>query len=373
MSDFIPFELERWQGVWENQVSHNLAESGVHPMTAAELMEITDTDPADLHQVRLGYSPTSGSDELRSAVAGLYPGAAVNNVLITVGSAEANFSTAWTLSGPGKRIAVQTPVYKQMWGVARNLGADVVEFGLKPDDDWALDFDEAASAITRETDCIVVTSPNNPTGHAFSDSEKKHVADLATQANAWLVVDEVYRGAELSGEETPSWWGSTDRTIVTGGLSKAYGLPGLRIGWVVAPEDFIQEVVKRHDYSVIGPAGMSDFLGIRAIGARDRILERTRHVIKSNYEVLNSWGKGHSGILSWTPPDAGAIVFARYQFSMESDDLAEYFRSDVDTLLVPGSHFDRPGYIRIGFGEDPAELAQALEAASVGFEKLTTD
>ena len=367
---FQPFELERYQNKWENRVDYNLAESGVEPLTFAELLAVTGVDRSALDALKLGYGQTDGSDELKAAIAAMYPGAGVDNVLVTVGSSEANFVSCWSLVERGTRVAVQMPTYKQIWGISQNLGAEVVPFHLTAREGWALDEASARDAITAGTRLVVVTNPNNPTGHVLTHAEQDLLVELTAANGGWLLADEVYRGGEHSGHITPSFWGSADNVIVVGGLSKAYGLPGLRIGWVVAPSQFIADAAARHDYAVIAPSSLSDFLAIKALAVRSRLLDRARDIVTTNYGALNHWFQEHRHIFSLTPPQCGAICFPKYSIDIDSFDLVDHLRKHNGVLLVPGSHFDAPGYLRIGFGYDRTALVDGLARASDGLRAL---
>ena len=169
---FIPFELERWQSKWEHRVSFNLSESGVHPLSIAELLAITGTDPDELSQIRLGYSQADGTDELKAVIAALYPGASADNVIVTVGSSEANFVATWTLVEPGDHVAILSPLYRQTWGLAQNFGARVSTFDLRPELGWEPDPADIERAIVPGTKLVVVTNPNNPTGHVLSNTTR---------------------------------------------------------------------------------------------------------------------------------------------------------------------------------------------------------
>ncbi len=370
---FVPFELERWQCVWENRVRFNLAESGVHPLSVDELLEITETDPAVMGSQRLGYSQSNGTEELRDAIAAMYPGTTAENVLVTVGSAGANFVICWTLVGPGERATIQVPNYLQTLGITQSNGADVNTFALKPELGWEPDLDEMRVAIRPETKLVVVTNPNNPTGRVLTPASRDAIIDRAREIGAWLLVDEIYRGAEHDGSITESCWGKYDRVVITGGLSKAYGLPGLRIGWIIGPPDFIREAWSRQDYTVIGPSALCDFLATRALGARDRILERTRRILGENYATVEQWLDAFDELLVWRPPDAGAICLVEYRLGIGSNQMVRHLRETQDVLLVPGSHVGLGNYLRIGFGDEPTELAGGLEALGAGLRSLVSD
>jgi aspartate/methionine/tyrosine aminotransferase len=370
---FVPFELERWQSVWENKVRFNLAESGVHPLSVEELLEITDTDPEILGAQRLLYSQSNGTEALRAAISALYPGTTEDNILVTVGSSGANFVICWTTLEPGQRATIQVPNYLQTWGVARSNGADVNTFPLRPELGWEPDLDEMRAAIRPDTKLVVITNPNNPTGRVLSAEARDAILARAADVGAWLLADEVYQGAERDGALTESCWGKYDRAVITGGLSKAYGLPGLRIGWVVGPPAFIKEAWSRQDYTVIGPSAVSDLLATRALGARDRILERTRGILRENYATLEGWLQSLGDLLTWRPPDAGAICLVEYRLGIESMALVEHLRETQDILMVPGAHVGLENYLRIGFGEEPGYLAGGLDALGAGLRGLVRD
>src|SRR5207302_5733706 len=214
---------------------------GVHPLSIGELLELAGAPARPLLEVRLGYSQSNGTDLLRSRIATLYPGVSPDQILVTTGSSEANFLVCWRLIEPRDKVAVMLPNYLQTWGLAQTFGAEVSGFHLRPERQWEPAPEEIRAAIAPGTKLVVVTNPHNPTGHVLSDEMRRLILERAAEVGAWLLADEVYQGAELDGRTTPSFWGSYERVIVVNGLSKAYGLPGLRIGWIVAPPAFSAE------------------------------------------------------------------------------------------------------------------------------------
>lgn len=369
---FYPFELERWQSTWENRVRYNLSESGVHPLSVRELLELAGASPEPLFDVRLGYSQSNGTDLLRERIAALYPGASPDHVLVTTGSSESNFVTCWRLIEPGDKVVVQVPNYLQTNGLARNFGAHVREYRLREELGWEPDPKDIAAAILPGTKLVVVTNPHNPSGHVLSDAARQTILERTRAAGAWLLADEVYTGAERNGNTTPSFWGSYDKLIIVNGLSKAYGLPGLRIGWIVAPPQLAHDAWTRHDYTTIGPSGVTDHLATIALdpAVRPRIIARTRQILSDNYPVIEAWLKTFNGGFTWRPPDAGAICFAKYRPAIPGPALVEQLRVSQNVLLVPGEHFDLPGYIRFGFGNEKQELQAALDKVAVGLAPL---
>jgi aspartate/methionine/tyrosine aminotransferase len=367
----IPFEMERYQSLWENVVDYNLSESGVHPM---QLKELVNQDQLDqLSRLNLGYNQTNGTAELRDTIAQLYPGASQENILVTTGSSEANFLATLRLIEPGDELIFMLPNYMQIWGIAPSFGAAVKTFRLVPRAGrWQVDWETLENVLSPKTKMIAVCNPNNPTGARLNQDEIEMICQAAEKFDAWILSDEVYRGAEQTGELTPSFWGRYEKVIITGGLSKAYGLPGLRIGWLVCPSELAEQLWSYHDYTTICPNPMSDFLGRIALTSpkREQILERTRTIIRTNFAVLDSWLKSHEGIFEYVPPVAGAIAFLKYHLEINSLDLVTQLREKKSVLIVPGQHFLMENYLRIGFGSPVDYLRKALERVSEFSDEL---
>lgn len=359
------FEMERFQSTWENLVRFNLAESGVHPVPLADLISDT-TDRDEFLALRLGYSQANGTPELRRAIASLYPGATEENVLATTGTAEANFLASWVLTEPGDEVIVMVPNYQQIWGLVRSFGAQVQPLNLIEELNWAPELDELDNMVSTRTKLICVCNPNNPTGAVMTEEEMNRVVTTARRVGAWVLADEVYRGAELDRQMTPSFWGRYEKLIVTCGLSKAYGLPGLRIGWMVSSPEFVGSAWAYHDYTTIGPTPMSDLLARVALRPerREWLLERTRSILNANFPIIREWIDSHGGTFSLIEPRAGAIAYMRYDLNIESSELVERLRRDKSVLVCSGAHFLMKNYLRIGFGEKPDYLRSGLELIS---------
>lgn len=356
-----PFEMERWQSVWENRVELNVSESGVDPMTLGELLG-GDAVTEKFLSTRLGYPQTNGTEELRSKIAALYPGAHADNVLVTSGCAEANFLVTWLLTEPGDEVVFMIPNYMQVHGLALGFGAAVKPFWLREDLRWAPDLDELPRLVTNKTRFIAVCSPNNPTGATLSSEAGKAICNAAAKVGAFILSDEVYRGAELEGDTTPSFWGEYDRLFCTGGLSKAYGLPGLRTGWIVGPPAAIEKLWSYHDYVSMAPTMTTDRLASIALTPENnaRILERTRGIVRRQYSIMREWAAQHAADLTHIPPRAGAIVWYGYKHPWKSAELAEELRNLKSVLIQSGIQMGLDGYFRIGYGGDANVLRQAL-------------
>jgi len=348
--------MERMQSTYENLVEFNLSESGVRPLTPRELVE----DQAGLEGLLdqpLVYSQSNGTIELRQAIASMYPGAGIDHVEVTNGGSEANFITTFNLIEPGDEVVMLVPNYMQTWGLSRAFGGTIREWRLVEDQAagrWRADLEALDSLVTPRTRMIVICNPNNPTGARLTAAELDAIARAADRHGAWILSDEVYRGAELDGQETSSMWGRSPRAIVTSGLSKAYGLPGLRIGWIVAPPPVIASFWSYHDYVTIAPGALSDRLARVALrpDRRAQLFERTRGILRRNLPLVEAW-LNDAGGFRWIRPEAGAIVYVHYNHPINSTVLVTRLREEKSVLVVAGDHFGMDGYLRLGFGEPP--------------------
>ena len=219
---------------------------------------------------------------------------------------------------------------------------------------------------------ILVTNPSNPTGAVLSPESMSEIVALAERYGAWILADEVYQGAELDGEQTPSFWRRTERVIVTNSLSKAYGLPGLRLGWLLGPPEIMKGMWGRTDYTTIAPANLSDTLACLALepSTRQKILARTGGILNDNLGLLTEWLDGQEARYTYRPPDAGAICYVRYNTAVNSTQFAEKIRTEMDLLVVPGDHFSMDGYLRLGFGPPAEELQEALGILAEAFDQV---
>jgi aspartate/methionine/tyrosine aminotransferase len=358
------FAMERMQSTFENQVAFNLAESGVHPLRLGELVDDA-AGREHLLDEQLRYTQSNGTIALRDAIRSTYPGATLDHVQVTNGGSEANYLVTWNLVEPGDEVVLMVPNYMQTWGLARAFGATVREWplvmaGSPPR--WSVDCDALAALVSPRTKLIAICNPNNPTGMRVEADDLDRIAAIAAQRGAWILSDEIYRGAERDGRETPSLWGRYDRVVVTSGLSKAYGLPGLRIGWIVGPPALLASLWAYHDYTTISPAALSDLLARRALepARRARLLARTRQILNSNFSLIAEWLDARADVFNYVPPDAGAIAYVKYQHPINSTELVTRLREQKSVLLVPGDHFGMDGYLRIGYGEEPGYMREGL-------------
>ncbi len=362
MREFQPFEMERLMSVWEQDVEYNLSESGVHPVALGDLLR-ESADREALMETVLFYPQVEGTETLRERIAALYEDATPDNVLVTVGCCEALLITLQTLAEDGGEIAVMIPNYLHAWGTSKNVGLRVREFHLDPDRGWALDADELESVVGDETVAIAVCNPNNPTGYALTEAEMDAVVRAADRVGAWIVADEVYSGAErVSDTQTPSFWGRYDKVLALNSLSKAYGLPGLRLGWVLAPSEMRERIWRRHEYSTLACTTISNRLAEIALSPeiRPRIISRTRDYVRRGFSQLETWLDSFDGLFEVVAPQAAAIAFVRHHLDIASLDLVTRLIEEKSVLIVPGEHFGVESHVRISFGPPPDYVGAGL-------------
>jgi len=358
---FPVFELERVQSLYENTVEYNLTESGFHPYTLKELL--TEDQLAALAETVLGYGQTNGSIEIRERIAALYAGTGLDNVLVTNGSSEANYVACHTLLEPGDELVVMVPNYMQIWGIAEELGAKPVAFHLREENDWAPDLEELDRVVGPRTKMVAVCNPNNPTGYTLTAEEMEKIVEIAEGVGAWIYADEVYRGAELDGRERESFIGMSERVMISGGLSKAYALPGLRLGWLVGPARSIATSWAYHDYTSITAGILSHKIGAIALSpeTRKKILDRNRTMLLANLELTREWVASFGDLIRFVPPQAGGMAFMRYGFDINSTELAEWLRKEQSVFLLAGDCYGMDRHFRIGIGAEADFLLAGLE------------
>ncbi len=365
MAEIDLFEMERYQSMYWHVVDYDLSESGVQAMTIRELLGPT-ADAEEFVATALTYPLSEGSFEARANIAQWYPDATADNVTVMNGGSEANLLSLWSLLARGGRLAFMVPNYCQGLGLGPVFADGVDTFSLRPADGrWELDLEGLDRAVGADTKVVMVCNPNNPTGAVLTQSEMEAVIEVATRADAWIVADEIYRGAEVDTDVTsPTFWGRYDKVVVTSGLSKAFALPGLRVGWAVAPTEVIERIWQRHDYTTLAPNVLSDRLAAHAMQpeVRERVIARTRSIVRSNLPRLEEW-IAQQAVLRYIRPVAGAIAFVEVDLETSTRELVERIRAERSVLLVAGEMFGIRNGIRFGFGFDLDHTMKGLALA----------
>ena len=361
------FELERFQSIWEHEVEINLTESGVEPYKVEDL--ISDDNLRDRFlSTKLGYPQTNGDLELRQLISNLYEGVEPKQVVVTNGGAEANFTAIWNLILEDKarrEIVVMLPNYMQIPGLVKAFGGIVRPFRLQlTDGKWTPDLEKLKHLVSNKTSAIVICNPNNPTGSCLKNEDMKSIAEITNDKGAWLLSDEVYQGAEHGEQSTPSAYSYSDHVIVTNSLSKAYGLPGLRIGWIVSSnQDKSEELWAYSDYTTICSTILSNFLARIALEpeTRKQIINRTRRIVSEHWGVMKNWLDEHEEIFEYAPPEAASICFPKHNLTVSSLEFVQHLLKEKSVLLIPGEYFGFQNYFRFGFGYGVDKLKVGLE------------
>jgi aspartate/methionine/tyrosine aminotransferase len=355
------FQLERNQSLYENTVRYNLTESGIHPCALED--SLSEEEQQEVLRLELGYGQTNGDPALRDAIAALYPGYDRDNVLVTNGSAEANFVAILSVLDAGDEIVVMLPNYMLVWGLARSLGMKVLPFHLHEDRDWSIDVAELEEQVSDATKMIVICNPNNPTGAVMSDADMSEVAGIADKVGASILSDEIYRGSELDGNECKSFHEVYEKSIILSGLSKAMAHPGLRIGWIAADRKVVDACWHCHDYTSISTGIISQYVGTRLLEPerRQKILHRGRSILRKNLDYLSSWVEARGDRFSLIPPKAGGMAFVHYTLPINSSELSDGLRREKSVFVVPGDWYGMDHYLRFGIGCEQDVLTRGLE------------
>jgi len=355
--------LERFFAELRGKAEHLLCTSDIEPYGLGELLAEADPETLGLwHGLTLGYTEPSGHPLLRAEIAGLYANLEPENVLTFSGADEAIFLAFTALLRPGDHAVVTWPAYQSLHELARASGAEVTLLPLAPMDGWAFDVEALRKAVRPSTRAIVVNFPHNPTGALPSRETFAAIEAVAAEVGAVLVSDEVYRFLEHdSDDRLPPAADGGRRALSVGVMSKAFGLAGVRIGWVATRDrELLSRIATCKEYISSGTSAPSELLALVALRSRDRVLERSRALLVSNLEHLDEFFAEWEEVFEWVRPRAGCVCFPRLAQDLPVEELAVRLVREEGVLLVPGSVYDFPGnHFRLGFGR--ADFPQALE------------
>ncbi len=353
------FGVEMWMNAYENDCTHNLAETCVRSLTVEELLDLSGKREETLEQLvqtRLTYGDIPGSPRLRQAIAGLYQAMSPERVTITNGAIGANALTMLTLVEPGDRVISVLPTYQQHYSIPESIGAQVDILQLREENGWLPDLDELRGLVKKaggKVQLININNPNNPTGSVMEEPMLREIAGIAREAGAWLLCDEVYRGLCHQGDPyTASVADLYEKGISTGSMSKVYSLAGLRLGWIAGPRELTERLERQRDYHIISVGRLDDLLASVALESREAISARNLGICREGGRLLAEFVAGEPHI-SYVKPKGGTTAFLRYDLPMESAELCRRLQEETGVMLLPGSALDMEGYLRIGYCNDP--------------------
>jgi aspartate/methionine/tyrosine aminotransferase len=356
------FLVEKWLNTYEHEVEINCSETCVDPFTIGEFLALMGREDffQELWDTQLTYGYIPGSLDLRRGIANLYEGLEPENILVAGGAIGANFLALYSLVEPGDTVVSVFPTYQQLYSVAESFGADVKLLKLRMEDEWLPNTDELRGLVDEKTRLIVINNPNNPTGSLIRDERLKEICEIAGEAGAYLLSDEAYRGIYIDPEDSVSSVVELyDDGIATGSFSKPFSLTGLRLGWIAAKRSIIEECELRRDYTTISNGMIADAMATLAMENVDRIYERNRGIVKTNYKILSDWVDDEP-LIEWVPPSASTVAFLKHKLGITSEELCLRLMEDKDVLLVPGTCFGMEGFLRIGWGGDAETLKEGL-------------
>ncbi len=362
-----PFGVEIWMNEFEDHCEFNLGETCVASLTIEQLLQMSgknDSVLSDLLPMKMTYGAIQGSDRLRDNICTLYERQKRENIVVTHGAIGANALVHETLVEPGDHVISVRPTYQQHYSIPESYGAEVDILQLRPENGFLPDLAEFAAMVRPDTKLVVINNPNNPTG-ALMDADylEKFIA-IARSTGAYILCDEVYRGTAQSGDGfSPAIADLYEKGISVAGMSKAFSLAGLRLGWIVGPVEVLDAVSIHRDYNTISVGMLDDYFATMALDAKDKILERSRSITRQNLQVLDDWVAGEPAI-SYVKPLAGTTALLKYDFDMPSRDFCVQLLDATGVMLTPGSVMHMEGWLRIGFANNPEILKSGLARMS---------
>ena len=361
------FGVEQWMNEWETKCAYNVAETCVESITVKELLQMAGVTPEqmtqDLMSKKLTYGWIEGSTKVRELIAGLYQKQSAANVLTTHGCIGANMLIHETLVEPGDHVISVIPTYQQHYSIPESFGANIETLRLKPENGFLPDLNELRAMVKPDTKLICINNPNNPTGALMDEAMLREICDIARSVDAWLLCDEVYRGLTQSEEYSPSVADLYEKGISTGSMSKVFSLAGLRFGWIAAPKELIAAVLYHRDYNTISVGMLDEYFAELALGAKDKILERNRAIIRENLQILDDWVKTTPRV-SYVKPKAGTTAFVHIDTKLTSHEFCERLVKEKGVMFTPGSALHTEGFVRIGYANNKEVLKKGLELTS---------
>jgi aspartate/methionine/tyrosine aminotransferase len=365
------FKLERYLAEYEFAAPYVLCASDCEPISIRDLLAPEPGALEDLQALSLGYREPAGSPALREEISRLYDDVSPEEIIAFSGASEGIFAFMNVALDRGDHVIVQYPAYQSLYEVARSNGCEVTLWRMQEKDTWRLDLDLLQESIKKTTKAIVINSPHNPTGFLLSREECRELVGIARDHELYLFSDEVYRFLEyVPGDRPEAMADCYEKGISLGVMSKAFGLAGLRVGWIAVKDADLREKLARfRDYTTICNSAPSEFLAILGLRHKEFLIGRNLEIIQRNLDVLDSFFSRHADRFSWSRPRAGSTAFPRIEFEA---DIEEYCRKLVraqGVLLLPGTMFEYDArHFRIGFGRKdmPAALLQFEEYLNAG-------
>lgn len=360
--NIAPFKLERYYTRYEHSARYSLCNSDCEAMSIKELLTLEDGSEDAFLSVHLGYTETKGHPELRRDIATIYSYIQAEDITVCTGAQEPIFLLSHAILAPGDEVIVQTPCYQSLQSVPESIGCKVLPWNVQYEGNQpTFNIDELKKMVSNKTKAVYLNVPHNPTGFLFTKQQQQAIIELARANNIFILCDEVYRELEHSPEYAiPAFADLYERGISIGVMSKSYGLPGLRIGWLATQhQPVLEKLAVLKEYTTICNAAPSEFLAGVALRNRKAILERNRQIVLNNLEHYDEFFNKYANLFSWWKPNSGPVAFVKMHFDNDDMKFADQVLKEQEVLLLPGGIYDYPGYFRIGFGRK--KMPEALE------------
>jgi capreomycidine synthase len=355
-----PAPLEDWMREHYFSTTIDLGSSGVPCWTLGELRDRFGLGD-DLNAIPLDDSPTFGGHQVRQAIADRCGGGEPEWVMVTHGSSEAIFLIINALLSPGDEIVVAEPAYHSLRSLARSTGCRIRAWPLIHDGETRADLDALDALVGPDTAAVVVNFPHNPTGLSLTPAEQDRLIDLARERGAYLIWDNAFCELTYDRAPLPDPSSRYERCVVTGTMSKAYGLPGLRLGWVLAAPDLLTRLVPLRDALTICMSPLLEHLAAEVLRHADAIVGARLSVAAGNRRQLAAWATANADLVDHRTPDGGVSAFPRLRGHAATDALCRELQRTAGVLLVPGSCFDHPDRVRLGFAADSVAFRRGLD------------
>ena len=362
-----PFKVEIWMNEWETRCTYNLAETCVASITIEELLALSGGSADDLSgllSMKLTYGDIEGSPRLRTAIANLYTNQCAENITVTHGTIAANMLVHKAIVEPDDHVLSIVPTYQQHYSIPKSIQADVTTLALREEDGFLPNLKALKASVKPNTKLIAFTNPNNPTGALIERPMLEDMVDIADSVGAYLLCDEVYRGtAQVGDGMSPSIVDLYSKGISTAGMSKVFSLAGLRVGWVIAPQEVREQVLIHRDYDTISVGMINDHFAAIALEHADKVLARSHEITRGNLALLEAWIAKEPKV-SWVKPRAGTTAMLKLNIPVTAREFCIDLVTKTGVMLTPGDAFDMEGYARIGFANNEQTLTEGLAALS---------
>lgn len=363
-----PFAVEEWMNAWEVGAKYNIAETCVDSISMNELFELTGEDKTEflnrLCARRLSYGDIEGLPEFRKGVCGLYKTLNIENIVPTHGASGANHHVFYSLISPGDRVVSIMPTYQQLYSIPESYGADVQILHLSKENNYLPDLEKLRRLVTPETKMICINNPNNPTGALMSEQLLWEIVEIARSADAWILCDEVYRHLSQEDGWCPSIVDLYEKGISVSSMSKVFSLAGLRLGWIATHDmSVVKSCLSHRDYNLVSCGVFDEMLAAVALKHRDKLLERSRKIVRENLQILGDW-VGSEPHVSYVKPKAGTTALVYYDLDISSYEFCEEMYKKTGAFVTPGDCFEVPHSMRIGYAYGKQDLIDGLKAIS---------